>query len=208
MNRHGIQNVLLWVLVISCLGVCGCSDVYSEQRAEVSRYNDEVRCTIEDYGVSGEVARANSELVMNAVTYNGGDKALLSVLGVQNKTVESGSSEGGSSESGNGGILDRGRNESEEDWVYRNINSLIDGLENYEVYDEYLNFKMGVSTFENRSGEHIYKYGMPYIMSDGYYSTVSSNYLCQVLVVYFGNSSEHIVVRAYWDDGKLVRISI
>lgn len=205
MNRHGIRSILLGLVVVLCSGVCGCSDVYSEQREEVSRYNEAVRHTVEDYAVSGEVARANAELIMNAVTYNGGNKELLSVLGVQNRIAESGGSDVSDSSDG---ILDRGKNESEDDWVYRNVNRLIDGLENYEVYNEYLNFQTGVSTFENRLGKRIYKYGMPYVMSEGYYSTVASNFLCQVMVVYFGNSAEHIVVRAYWDDGKLVRISV
>ena len=210
MRNKRLKTQLICCL-IGVLCLTGCSD-YTAQREEVSKYNMEVSATTLDFKQK-EVAEQYAEAIAGAVTYTTADVKLLAVLG---KDTE-------------GAGVQREQNETEAEWVYRSINHKIEGLDNDRVFNAYTDYLMqkegaegtdgaegteraegaeGTDGAERADGEHPYIYDAPYIVRRGYYSTVSSRYLCQLLILYFPHTTEHILVRVYWDDNTIQKILI
>lgn len=195
MRNKRLKTQLICCL-IGVLCLTGCSD-YTAQREEVSKYNLEVSATTLDFKQK-KVAEQYAEAIAGAVTYTTADVKLLAVLG---KDTE-------------GAGVQREQNETEAEWVYRSINHKIEGLDNDRVFNAYTDYLMqkegaeGTDGAERADGEHPYIYDAPYIVRRGYYSTVSSRYLCQLLILYFPHTTEHILVRVYWDDNTIQKILI
>lgn len=166
------------------LGLTGCgTSMYESQESQVEEYNEGVADAKQLFKDNEEFAKAREEEVINMITCNEITEEAYKLLNIEEP-------------------LDREDGEVDNRYMWRNMHTLMKNS-SIDVYLEYVDWINGVSTFTNRDGDHIFMYGLPYVVKKGYYSSVSSNYLTQFLVIRFQNSSEMVKARVYWKDKKI-----
>lgn len=177
------------VVILSALLLTSCSNSVVEQgQSEVSEYNKGVQTLDFMFEHDEKVARKYVDDIMYMVTCNLVTDESYALLDIPEEPS---------------------RYDSDTDMKYR-FRSLYTIMQDgkTDMYNEYIDWYDGVSDWTNIRETNLYKYSQPYIIKQGYYSSVSSNYLCQFMVLTFVNCKDTFVVRAYWFDGKVHKIVV
>lgn len=180
--RKRIVLCLLSSLMMFTFVGCG-TNMYESQESQVSEYNNGVDDAKKLFKENEELAKSKETEVMNMVTCNEISKETYKLLNIEKP-------------------LDREEGEKDNRYMWRNMHTLMKNT-SVDTYNEYVDWINGVSTYTNSMGDHVFLYGQPYIIKRGYYSSVSSNYLTQFMVLRFQDSTESVKVRVYWKDKKI-----
>lgn len=178
-----VRKALFFIVLLGVLSLSGCQN-HTEQYDEVNEYNENVTSTVEEFNATEKVAKELAEDVANFVTYNSISDELYEKIELEKN-------------------VDKDSAENDEEYKLRNASQIIDDFEDTVVYKAYEDF---VSAKLDDTSRNIYAYGNPYIWDSGYYSSVSSQYIEQFMVVHAEDSTERVIVQAYWKNGKLVRV--
>lgn len=182
------KRLLTGVMVLSLCGMVGCSPDYTEQVETVAQYNAGVSNLDTLFNTDEEVARANEIVVLKMLTCNEISTDGFELLNITDRK-------------------ERDEDEDEKHYLLRSMNTLMTDSA-VDVYGEWCDWVDGISTFTDSNGARVYKYAQAYAIKTGYYSSVSSGYLCQFIVINFVGNTEQLVARVYWSDGKIQRVVV
>ena len=184
-----VHKILIGVILLSSITLCGCQDqsMYEQQVSKVEVYNKAVSETNKLFDDNEEIARKYEKEIVQMVTCNKVDKEVFKLMNIENAP-------------------DRNDNETEEHYMFRCMNELFDDkMTIIKTYDEYHLYVNGLSTYKDAFDNFIYKYSNAYSTNSGYYSSVSSKYLCQVLII-DNIANDLLTTRIYWSNGKIQKI--
>ena len=175
-----VKRILVCLVVaIAVASSSGCTSMYQSQVAQISQYNEGVSEAKTLFSENEDFARENAQVVAKMITCNDITTDAYALLNVEE-------------------TLEKESNETDKGFMYRNMHTLMT-YSSVDTYEEYNNWINGVSSYTDSNGDHVYKYAYPCIIKSGYYSSVSSNFLCQFLVISFA-SGDSIRARVYWKD--------
>ena len=168
--------------------VSGCKDsMYESQIEEISQYNEGIK-EAKSLFKNEDIAKENEEAVVNLITCNEATKDEYNLLNIEEP-------------------LEKDDDEDEQGYIFRSMHTLMP-YTTVDTYKEYVDWSTEASD-PDYLVKPTYKYANPYIVKRGYYSSVSSNFLTQFLVIQFqGSTDESLKARVYWKDNKIQGIVI
>lgn len=181
MQRKVFAAILSVVVLLNFAG-CGTS-MYESQEKEVSEYNEGVSDAKKLFKDNKDIALNNEVAIVNMVTCNDITKESYSLLNIEEP-------------------LDREEGESDARFMYRNMHTLMENT-SLDTYSEFLDWINGISEFTDKNGDHEYLFFKPYVVSRGFYSSVSAKYMTQFIVIGVPNYGKSIKARIYWKDKKI-----